>query len=221
MQRLKGLYLVVDRRLGSRGLEAAEAALRGGVDIVQLLHCEEGMEEWARKLRKMTRIHHIPFVMNRDVSLASKVQADGVHIDSQEPSPSEVRDRLGAGKLVGYTCGAQLDKVRWADENGADYVSFCSIFPSGTTGECEIVPLEIVAEARRITKLPIFASGGITHENVGKVLAAGVDGIAVVSAVLTAPDPEQSARRFKSLLNWGPTGENGEEEPVSLYGRRQ
>ncbi len=209
---------MVDPTFGPSGLDAVRAALRGGVDIVQLLNRSDGMEAWAMSLREMTRRYQVPFLINGDVNLAEKVHADGVHIDSLDPSPREVRERLGTDKLVGYTCGGQLDKVSWASENGANYLSFCSVFPSGTAGECEIVPLETVAMARRITKLPIFASGGINHENVGRVLATGVDGIAVVSAILRAPDPEESVRRFKSLLAVEPIAKIGDEESAHPNG---
>jgi thiamine-phosphate pyrophosphorylase len=197
---LKGLYLVVDPGLGSKGLEATRLALLGGVDIVQMLAGTDAQREFARELRDITRTHHIPLLINNNVDLARQVEADGVHIDGKHPSPSEVKKVLGDNAIVGYTCGNDLEKVRWATRTGADYVSFCSIFPSGTAGECEIVPLETVARARGMTRVPMFAAGGISHENASRVLSTGIDGIAVVSAILSAPDPRESARRFKQIL---------------------
>ncbi len=199
MASLNGLYLVVDPRLDPN-LKATELALAGGVDLVQLVGCEDDLLEYARRLRHITRYDDIPFLVNNNVSLAKRVAADGVHIDADHPSPDEVRGRLGGDAIVGYTCSNSLEKVHWATSAGADYVSFCSIFPSGTAGECEIVPLETVERARRGTRIPMFAAGGITHENAGQVLSTGIDGIAVVSAILSSPDPRASARQFKEIL---------------------
>ena len=182
-------------------LEATKLALTGGVDLVQLLGGKDNLLDYAKKLRHITRSVDIPLLVNNNVSLAKRVAADGVHIDGDHPNPDEVKGVLGGDVIVGYTCGNSLEKVRLAISAGADYVSFCSIFPSGTAGECEIVPLETVERARKGTQIPMFAAGGITHENADQVLSTGIDGIAVVSAILSAPDPCTSARQFKEILN--------------------
>lgn len=200
MKQLRGLYLVFDPLLGEAGLTATRAALNGGVDIVQLLDSKAKTPGYARILREITRTHNVPLLVNNDLALAREVGAEGVHIDGTRPLPSEVRANLGSDATVGYTCGNELEKVRWAVKTGADYVSFCSIFPSGSAGECELVPLETVESARKETRIPIFASGGINHENAGRVLSTGIDGIAVISAILKVSDPESSARRFKQIL---------------------
>lgn len=201
MRQLRGLYLVVDPGIGDGSLAATEAALKGGVDLVQLLGGEGITVGFARRLREITQDHRVPFLVNNDLELAERTSADGLHIDGTHPLPSDVRGVLGKRAVVGFTCGNDVERVRWAKDVGADYVSFCSIFPSKTAGECEIVPLQTVANVRKSTDIPLFASGGITHENAAKVLATGVDGIAVVSAILNARDPEASARRFKQLLS--------------------
>ncbi len=200
MKPLQGLYLVVDPRLANHGLTAARAAVRGGVDIVQLLFRDQDMFDYAKKLREITKAHGLPFLINNDLDLARKTDADGVHLDGKKPLPSDVKNTLGREALVGYTCGNDIEKVWWATKVKADYISFCSIFPSGSADECEIVPIETVARSRKETGIPIFASGGITHENAAKILSTGINGIAVISAILNAPDPENSARRFKQIL---------------------
>ncbi len=199
MKGLKGLYLVVDSRLGPEVLKAAEAAIRGGVDLVQLLD-GPGAREIAMPLRQITRTYGRPLLVNNNLDLAEYVRSDGLHVDGHQPLPSAIKKALGNEAAAGYTCGNDLEKIRWAENAGADYVSFCSIFPSGSAGECEIVPLETVARGKRQTCLPVFASGGITQENVERVLATGVDGIAVISAILKTIDPEASAKRFKRSL---------------------
>ncbi len=96
--------------------------------------------------------------------------------------------RLGgfwaASCIVGYTVNIDLEKIKWAEQAGADYVSFCSIFHQCTANQCPIVSLETVKNVRSLTKLSMFAAGGINLENAHLVLEAGADGIAVTSALI-------------------------------------
>jgi len=196
-KRLEGLYVVV---APDTPLEKVEKALRGGADIVQIWLGAQANPAWARQVLACARRYQVPVLVNNDVALAAEIGADGVHIDGDRPTPQEIRRALGPQALVGVTCGNQLEKVRWAERGGANYISFCSIFPSSSVEECEIVPLETVKRAKRLVKIPVFASGGITLQNAPQVLAAGADGLALISAIFSAPDPEQAARRFKQLL---------------------
>jgi len=202
-RRLKGLYLVVDPKV-SGVLEKVERALRGGVDILQLWSGEgREREELASRLLRLARTYGVPLLVHEDLELAMAIGADGLHLDGKRPTPQEVRERLGAEALVGLTCGGHLEEVRWAKEQGADYVSFCSVFPTKSVKTCDLVPLELIREAKMKFSIPIFASGGITLENVDHVLATGVDGIALISAILEAPDPEEAARAFKERMDEG------------------
>lgn len=202
--RLKGLYLVVP--VGTPR-ERVEAALRGGVDVVQLWRPRsiphEEARRWGRDLCALTRRFGVPLLVHEDADLARALGADGVHLDGDAPLPEAVRRELGGRALVGYTCGRGLLKAEWAERVGADYISFCALFPSPSAGEaCELVPLETVREAKRRLKIPVFASGGITPENVARVRETGADGVAVISAVLDAPDPEAAVRALKA--RWEP-----------------
>ncbi|MBE3116833.1 thiamine phosphate synthase, partial [Candidatus Bathyarchaeota archaeon] len=113
----------------------------------------------------------------------------------------EVRRVLGNDSIVGYTVNVDMEKIRWAEQAGADYISFCSIFHICETAQCPIVSLETVKTARSLTKLSIFAAGGIALENAHLILEAGVDGVAVTSAILKAKDPEQAAKAFNEILH--------------------
>jgi thiamine-phosphate pyrophosphorylase len=199
-KRLEGLYIVVPPETP---LEKVEGALRGGADIVQIWLGAKANPAWARQVLACARRYQVPVLVNNDVALAAEIGADGVHIDGDRPTPQEIRRALGPQALVGVTCGNQLEKVRWAESSGTDYISFCSIFPSSSVDECEIVPLETVKRAKQLVKIPVFASGGITLQNAPQVLAAGADGLALISAIFSTPDPEQAARRFKQLLQKG------------------
>ncbi|MCI2430815.1 thiamine phosphate synthase [Candidatus Acetothermia bacterium] len=196
-KRLEGLYVVV---APDTPPDKIEKALRGGADIFQIWMGAQADPNWARQVSELARRYQVPVLVNNDVKLAAEIGADGVHTDDDRLTPQEIRKALSAQALVGVTCGADLDKVRWAEKSGADYISFCSIFPSSSVDECEIVPLETIKAAKRLVKIPVFASGGITLQNAPQVLAAGADGLALISAIFHAPDPEQAARSFKRLL---------------------
>jgi thiamine-phosphate pyrophosphorylase len=94
-----------------------------------------------------------------------------------------------------------LKRLKWAETVGADYVSFCSIFQTPSATQCDIVPIETVRAAKSRTTLPVFAAGGITPKNAHLVLEAGADGIAVISAILKAKDPEQAAKSLKEIVH--------------------
>lgn len=203
VRRLKGLYLVVSLILSHKELlSAIEKALNGGVNILQLSAEPEifWVNTFARELADLAREHETPFLINNDLQLAKEVKADGLHFDTSEIAPKEARQALGRECLVGYTVNVDMQKVRWAEKEGADYVSFCSVFHQCTTAQCPIISLETVRNARSVTPLSIFAAGGINLDNAYLVLEAGADGIAVTSALLKAKDPEQTARAFKEII---------------------
>lgn len=198
---LKGLYLVVDPTV-PQVVEKVEKALRGGVDILQLWSPpkrSEQVKHLADELLQLAEAYEMPLLINNDLDLAKAVGAHGVHIDGTA-NPEEVRRQLGAKAIVGLTCSNDLQKVLWAEENGADYISFCSVFPTPSVQSCDLVPLDLIRAARKRVEIPIFASGGITLDNLDSVLATGVDGVALISAILNAPDPEAAARSFKERL---------------------
>lgn len=204
MRKLEGLYLVVVPILPvDELLIAVEKALKGGVNIVQFI--PEGQMahtlEVARALSDLTRRFDVPFLINGKLSLARDTKADGLHFDGYGITPDEARRIIGRRCLVGYTLGNDLKRLEWIETMGADYVSFCSIFRTSSSTQCEIVPIETLKVASSRTALPVFAAGGITPENAHVVLEAGVDGIAVTSAILRAKNPEQAARSLKDIVH--------------------
>lgn len=207
-KKLQGLYLVVDTKIPEgRLIPIVEQALEGGVDILQLwgeTQDNEALRRIARKILALARTHGVPCLIADDVDVCQSIGADGVHFDGYSipaQTPKEVKQIIGTDKIVGVTCGNSVEKLRWALENGADYVSFCSVFPSASVDTCELVPLEMIHAAKVILNIPVFASGGITAENIHKVLEAGADGIAVVSAIMNASDPKRAAEEFKQQIN--------------------
>jgi thiamine-phosphate pyrophosphorylase len=206
-KKLCGLYLVVDMTVAEEKLlPTLEQALDGGVDILQLWGKKQdgsSASSIASRILSLAREYTALCLVADDLELCKTIGANGVHFDGYPYppiTPGEAKRQLGSGAIVGVTCGNSVEKLRWAEENGADYVSFCSIFPTSSVDSCEIVPLEMVRTAKKILTIPVFASGGITLENVDDVLNAGADGIAVVSAILKAVNPKAAAAAFKKKL---------------------
>lgn len=184
-------------------LFATEKALDGGVDMMQFSAGKEvaDMHVLGSVLAGLAKKHEVPFLVNNNLELAKEVEADGVHFDTYDVAPTEARRVLGHDCIVGYTVNTDLDKIKWAQETGADYVSFCSVFNQCTATTCAIVPLETVRQAKSVTNLSIFAAGGINLKNAHLVLETGVDGIAVTSAILKSENPEQTAKAFQKIIS--------------------
>lgn len=204
LKKLEGLYLVVDPTMPHfRLLEIVQKSLRGGVDILQLWSSGQDRSrvlKLAEVLMEVAKQYKVPLLINNDLKLAKEVKAHGVHMDRYDITPVHIKKSLGEKSIVGYTLGNDLDKLKWAEAVGADYVSFCAVFPTSSVTQCEIVPLNSIRLAKSITTMPVFASGGINLKNAHLVLEAGADGIAVISAILKAPDPEQVAKSFKEII---------------------
>ncbi len=215
--KVKGLYFVVDinaiEKLGLEKLcEIVEKAIKGGVDIIQIWGDSskwrtdfEKLSEATKRLIEIAHKHNVPALIANDVELCVKFNADGVHLDGYEipdKSCDEIRKIIGYDKIIGITCGNDIKKIEWAKENKVDYISFCSIFPTSSVDSCEIVPLEMIKKAKEILgeDVPVFASGGITIENIDDVITAGADGVAVISAIMKAEDPEKVSSEFKRKI---------------------
>jgi thiamine-phosphate pyrophosphorylase len=202
-RKLEGLYLVVSPGTPfDKLLVAVKKALEGGVDILQLIPEEANFEtlKLATDLANLTEQYDVPFLVNGNLQLAKKVGADGLHLDRYNLTPIEVKQVLGEHCIVGYTLGGQLERLKWAENVRADYVSFCSVFPTSSAIQCEIVPIDTIKAAKRQTALPIFAAGGINLDKAELVLKTGVNGIAVTSALIEAEDPKQTALAFKEII---------------------
>jgi len=202
---LQGLYLVVDPTLPHhRLLDIVEKALRGGVDILQLWGTTEQNKsktlDLAKNLLNLSNDYDVPLLINNNLQLAKEARAHGVHMDGYDITPLDMRKALGKQSIVGYTVGNDLERVKWAETVGANYVSFCAVFPTSSVAQCEIIPLPTIRLAKSMTHIPVFASGGINLDNAHLILETGVDGIAVVSSILKAPDPEQAAKSFKTII---------------------
>jgi len=193
-----GVYLVTDRhQTGGRGLlPVVEQALQGGVRAVQLREKDlatRDLYSLAQKLLATTRAAGAALLINDRVDVGMALPADGVQLTRRSLPPKEARDLLGAGKLMGVSCHSLAD-IREAEDGGADFVVLGPLFE--TPSKAAYGPpltTAVLRQARAATSLPILAIGGITPGRISEVMAAGADGVAVISAVMAAADPAAAA----------------------------
>ena len=178
-----------------------DAALRGGVDVVQLRDKELGDAELvaaAARFRRACDRHGALFVLNDRPDLVEACGADGVHVGLEDAPPAEARALVGAERLVGVSTHSR-EEIEAAPAAGADYLGVGTIFTTPTKAE-DAVGLELVRVAAESARLPWFAIGGIDLDTVALVAAAGAHGVAVVRAIRDAADPEQAARELRAAL---------------------
>lgn len=206
-KRLKGLYLVLDPSQDWDLLLAKTSlALKGGVQILQLWNhwkptiSNEEKRTFVEALKCLSEKHGVPLIMHDDWHLAKEEGMDGVHLDAPTKELTSIQKAFPDG-YIGVTVSNDLNTIRWADENQLAYVSFCSVFPSASVSSCDIVSPENIEKARRITSLPIFLSGGINMQTVEKLAAFDFDGIAVISGILSADDPQLAAQQYQTALH--------------------
>jgi len=195
------LYLVTDRRqTGGRPLgDVVEAALRGGARIVQLREKDlsgRALTQLGDELRALTRRHGALLLVNDRVDVALAVEADGAHLAGTSMAPEDVRPLLGPDRWLGASAHS-VAQAKEAEAGGADFVVFGPVFETPSKARYgPPVGLDALEEAKRALTIPVLAIGGIKPENVARVVRAGADGFAVISAILTHPDPESATRRL-------------------------
>ena len=201
------LHVLTDPK-ASRGrshLQVAEAAIAGGADVLQLRDKEASsgqLYQEALQLRKLTSDAKVPFIVNDRLDIALAVDADGLHVGQTDLPASVVRRILGPGKILGVSVDT-VEEAILAEKDGADYIGVGPVFEArGTKPDtCEPLGVDCIARIRRHCRLPIVAIGGINAENARKVREAGADGAAVISAIVSADDIAQAARRLKRILD--------------------
>lgn len=199
-----GLYLVIDPAPGLDViLPKIHQAIGGGADVLQIWNNwnnNQNKQETINTICKIAHIKNIPVIINEEWQLLQSTQLDGVHFDNIPKDLAAIQQTIAKPFIKGLTCGNDLDRINWANDNHLDYISFCSMFPSPSAGFCEIVKKETVIKARQLTALPIFVAGGITLHNIEGLTGADINGIAVISGIMKAGDPQATAKQFKEKL---------------------
>lgn len=198
------LYAVTDRAWIGRQtlLEQIEAALKGGVTIVQLREKkldEESFVEEAVQVCKLCHKYNVPLIINDNVDVALKSGADGVHVGIEDTPVAEIRRRVPADFIIGATCKT-VAQAKLAEASGADYMGVGAVFPSPTKANALRVSNEQLREIVSSVSIPAVAIGGISYENVCVIRGSSVSGVAVVSAVFAADDIEKATVLLKERV---------------------
>ena len=188
------LYLITDRmQTAGRALPAVVAdALRGGLRAVQLREKDLAagqLFELAVELRQLTRQYGAKLLINDRIDVALAVAADGVHLGKAGLPVPEARRMLGSERLIGYSAHS-ADEALQAQLAGADFVTLGPVYHTPSKAQYgEPLGLSVLSEAARVVTIPVFALGGVKHASVAEVLSAGAHGVALISAIMVAPNP--------------------------------
>ncbi|MFC5626773.1 thiamine phosphate synthase [Algoriphagus winogradskyi] len=200
-----GIYLVIDPSMEeSTLLESLEKAISAKPCALQIWDNFPSSVQVAPlicKIKEICRGTGIPILMNNHPEWAELFDMDGIHFDELSPDHTVSFPKLKQqGKLIGVTINNDLNLIKAAIRANVDYLSFCSMFPSSTANSCDLVEFETVQKTRKLTSIPIFLAGGITTQRIEHLKPLEFDGIAVVSGVMKAADPETAISQYKQLL---------------------
>lgn len=204
---IHGVYLVIDPAVRrTMLLENVRQALEGGTGLLQVWnHWPEGTGRMAKErlIAQITGLadeYDVPVLINEEWQLLTTTKLAGVHFDKIPEDIDRIRSEAGRDFIAGITCENDLERVRWADEHGLDYISFCAMFPSPSVDSCEIVRTDTVQKARELTDLPLFLSGGITPDRIGELKDLDFNGVAVISGIMDSDDPGLQTRKYNEAL---------------------
>ena len=197
------LYAVTDRTWlrGKTLYEQVEKAIRGGVTFVQLREKnldEVSFQSEALEIQELCRKYNIPFIINDNVEIAKKINADGVHVGQSDMKAGNVRAILGEDKILGVSAQT-VEQALIAEKEGADYLGVGAVFPTGSKLDADDVSLDTLKEICSAVNIPVVAIGGIGAGNVLELENSGISGIAVISAIFAAENIESATRNLKEL----------------------
>ena len=200
------LYLVTDRELsmGRNILSVVKSVVNGGVSCVQLREKKCSTNEFIEQallLRDFLHSRNIRLIINDRLDVAIAVGADGIHLGQKDMPLTMAKKIVGGSMIIGVSAECLDDAIK-AEKEGADYIGAGPIYATATkTDTGKPLGLSGLIQIRRRVKIPIVAIGGLNRTNAEAVIKCGADGIAVVSALVSAKDPEKSARELKEIIN--------------------
>lgn len=197
------LYAVTDRYWlnGARLYDKVEETLQGGATFIQLreknLDEEEFLNE-AIEIKELCKKYNVPFVINDNVDIALKMDADGVHVGQSDMEAGNVRQILGDNKIIGVSAQT-VEQALLAQEQGADYLGVGAVFPTGSKDDAIEVGPEMLRDICEAVDIPVVAIGGISKDNVSELAGSGIDGIAVISAIFGQKNLKAATEELKAL----------------------
>ena len=195
------LYAVTDRHwTGEKSLyQQTEEAILGGTTFLQIREKElneADFEKEALELQALCKKYKIPFIVNDNVELAKKIDADGVHVGQEDMNACKVRELLGPDKILGVSAQT-VEEAILAEKQGADYLGVGAVFPTGSKSDAIDVSHETLKAICKAVKIPVVAIGGITKDNLCQLKGSGIAGISVISAIFAQKDIKAAAEELK------------------------
>ena len=198
------VYLVTDRDLMSTETleEAVEQAIKGGCTLIQLRekNCSSlDFYNTAVNVKKITDKYNVPLLINDRLDIALAVHADGVHVGQSDLPCSVVRKIIGENKIIGVSAGNLKDALK-AQEDGADYIGVGAMYATGTKKDADPTSMEELKKIRENVSIPIVVIGGINKDRVKDFDGIGIDGLAIVSAIIAKKDICKAASEIKDMF---------------------
>lgn len=196
------LYVITDRKLAKRlYAKMVEEAIKGGATAIQLrdkLASDSELIKIGKNLKEICKQNNVTFIVNDRVNVAKKINANGVHLGPDDMS-IELARKILPDKIIGYTV-KNVEEARKV-EKYADYLSVGAVFKTKTK-ITSVIGLGKLKEIKESVSLPVIAIGGINSDNVMEVLKTGVDGIAVISAVMGKKNIEKATRELRNKIDY-------------------
>ena len=199
------LYGITDRYwLNGRPLiHDVQLALEGGVTMIQLREKnldEESFYREAIEIKELCKKFNVPFIINDNVELAKKVDADGVHVGQNDMAAQDVRAIIGPDKILGVSTQT-VEEALLAQKMGADYLGVGAVFPTGSKDDCWVLSHDLCREICSAVTIPVVAIGGINLGNISKLSGLGFSGISLISAIFGQNDIKSAAMKLKEEVS--------------------
>jgi thiamine-phosphate pyrophosphorylase len=204
LKRLTGLYVIIDTAFlkGRSPAEAAAQVIRGGAKVIQLRDKERSSGEllpMAEEIKKICTENNVLFIVNDSLDIALAADADGLHVGRDDLPVAAARRLLPVGKILGGSARTVKEAIK-ARSEGADYLGVGSMYATTTKEKAEVVGPDRLKAIRQAVDLPIVAIGGINKDNLGEVLKAGANAVAVISAVMGASDIQEATKQLVKII---------------------
>lgn len=184
-------------------LDVVKDVLKNGATFLQIREKdlnEADFEAEAKKLQDICKVYNVPYVVNDNVEVAMRIDADGVHVGQSDIKGRDIRAMIGEDKILGISAGTVAEAIA-AEQAGADYIGVGAIFGTSTKKNARNMTMDRLNEIIKSVNIPIVAIGGINASNMSELKGSGVDGVAVVSAIFAAENPGQATKELLVKAN--------------------
>ncbi len=192
-----GIYGITSRDFGTSHEQSALYLLKAGIKIIQYREKDaqtRTMYDEALKIKQLCRQYNALLIVNDRIDIALAVDSDGVHV-GQDDMPVKIVKKYLGDKIIGLSVRNEAEAIT-AQINGADYVGAGAVFPTSTKQDSTYIGFDMLAKIAKVSRIPVYAIGGITINNLNELKRYNIHGAAVISAILDTHDPENTAREF-------------------------